>query len=404
MLPMCHSERAVIHGVVALSALHEDLEVRGAPLSREDLRNRHHRFALCQYGRSLALLNERRYSQDPKLRDVLLTCCLLFMAFDLLRGQYDSALLHLKQGLAILQEWFRSPGNDTSAFNSTMACVEESLLTAMTRLETQSIFFGLTPLDTLARPVLTDGNASFTSLPEARQALDQILARATRYLASTYNYPLEERLPERHSELVQTQNQIKFELESYAKRLAVSTTLLSNSRDKKEQRGLDLIHLHHVTFTILVENAFTGANQDTYNHYLDRFKQALALSRRISDSFQEDPAGSRPTLLFDMGIIPSLFLICWKCHDLQLRLQALELLEAWPHREGLWDSQLMVIFARQLIQVELESSSSLGSSMRILDSSLEVSEDQTYATVKYKTRRSGQGVLEQTRIVRFDEH
>lgn len=406
VLPMCHSERAVIHGVVALSALHEDLEVRGAPLSRENLTNRHHRFALCQYGRSLATLNERRHSQDPRLRDVILTCCLLFVAFDLLRGQYDPALFHLKQGLAIIHEEYRD-SEELPGVSNTMRCIEESLLRMMTRLETQSVFFGLTPLATLAPGVIAEENSPFTSLAEAQVALDQILARAIRFLATTYNCPLEERLPERHPELAQMQDKIRLELESYTSRLALSTVFLLSLQDKKGQRGLNLIYLHHITFTILVENALTGEYQDTYNYYLDHFKRVLALSRWISDSFQEGTSGSRPTLLLDMGIIPSLFFVCWKCHEPSLRQQALDLLEEWPHREGLWDSRLLVIFAKQLIQLELESlasSSSPKAPMRILDSSLEVSDDQTRATIRYKTRQSGQEVLEQSRIVLFDEN
>lgn len=239
VLPMCHSERAVVHGVVALSAMHEDQEARGAPLSREDLRDRRHRFAFSQYGRSLALLNERRHSQDPKLRDVILTCCLLFVAVDLLRRQYDPALLHLKQGLAILQETHRISGNGWSASKSTMACVEESLLTTMTRLETRSVFFGLAPLNILASPLPAKKYSCFTSLAEARQALDQILARAIRFLASTYNFSLEERLPERHPELAQIQNLIESGLGGYAERVALSTALLPGLEDKKDQRGLD---------------------------------------------------------------------------------------------------------------------------------------------------------------------
>lgn len=193
---------------------------------------------------------------------------------------------------------------------------------------------------------------------------------------------MEEHLPERHPELAQIQNLIELDLGGYAERLALSAALSPDLEDRKGQRGFDLVHLHHITFTILVENALTGANQDTYSRYGDHFTKTLVLSRRISGSSLEETSGSRPTLLLDMGIIPSLFFTCWKCPSLQLQLQALELLEAWRHREGLWDSQLLVIFAKQLIQVELESSSSLESARR-LDISLVISDDQTHATIKY---------------------
>lgn len=58
---MSHQEPAVSHALVAVSVLHEDIEARGEPLVREDLACRRHRFALEQYGRSLAILNERRH-------------------------------------------------------------------------------------------------------------------------------------------------------------------------------------------------------------------------------------------------------------------------------------------------------------------------------------------------------
>lgn len=120
VLPMCNSEQAVVHNVVVLSTLHEDLEARMAPLSREDLSNRHHRFALCQYGRSLALLNERRHSQDPKLRGVILTYCLLFVAFDLLRGQRSPVWRHSLSSLGSLHSTFPAScsHNENSSYNS----------------------------------------------------------------------------------------------------------------------------------------------------------------------------------------------------------------------------------------------------------------------------------------------
>jgi hypothetical protein len=108
-----------------------------------------------------------------------------------------------------------------------------------------------------------------------------------------------------------------------------------------------------------------------------------------------------------MGIIPSLFLICWKCRDFDLRHQALNVLEEWPHREGIWDSRLFSIFARQVIQLEKEAmaaSSNPGSWSDIpQDHSLEVSKDQSHVILRYQTHNPGKGVLKQERIIPLDD-
>lgn len=46
---------------------------------------------------------------------------------------------------------------------------------------------------------------------------------------------------------------------------------------------------------------------------------------------RDETAGSQRALLLDMGIIPSLFLVWWKCHSPRRHLQALEFPEAWPN-------------------------------------------------------------------------
>lgn len=128
VLPRSHSEPAVQHAVIALSALHGDLDRRVAPLAREELSNRLHRFAISQFGRALSKLNERRHSQDPQFRNVVLTCCLLFVTYEWLRGNGETALMHLRQGFAIILE---APN----------FLIDQSLLSAMTRLQNQSMFF-----------------------------------------------------------------------------------------------------------------------------------------------------------------------------------------------------------------------------------------------------------------------
>lgn len=401
---MSHAERAVNHAVVALSAIHEDLELRGVPISREELQNQNHRFALAQHGRSLATLNERRHSQDPKLRDVVLTCCLLFVTFELHRGQFDLAFLHLKQGLSIIEEARRADKSFQSSAHLT--AIEKSLATAMTRLETSSFYFGYGEF--AAMPQRSQEDNGFETVADARQSVDLLLARFSRFLKICYEYPFKERLPESHPELAERQFDLSREFHKYIKQLDWFQSHTTSIQTSKEKRGLKLLRLHLITFKLICETALVGEDSSVFVDYLQDFQQMLTLSRHISDSFLEDsPTGARPGWLMDMGINPSLTLICWKCHDWDLREQALEILDAWPHREGIWDSRLLTVFVRQTMQLErdfMTISGAMSTHMTIQGESMDVLEDQSHAILKYQVAEPGEEMHEQRRLVSFGEY
>ncbi|KAJ5091657.1 hypothetical protein NUU61_006527 [Penicillium alfredii] len=418
VLPMSHAERAVNHAVVAISALHEDMETRGAPLAREDLMNRRQRFALEQYGRSLAVLNQRRHSQDPKLREVILTCCLLFVAFDLMRGHYDPAILHLKQGLAIITEVSHSTG-DSKAPGGVDA-IAKSLSAAMARLDVQSIFFQGGPIlepapgDYVASVNITSG---FGTLHEARVALDETLCHVIHFLKAVYVVPTEDRLACYQPQLEERRRRILSHFTDYLSQLKSSSDSLLYPADAKEQRGIDLIYLHWITYFILIDTSLAGEEEAVFKVLFPRFKRMLFLSKKVADSFLEDgKPGFRPTMLLDMGIIAPLFLVCWRCHDVETRARALEMLEAWPHREAMWDSRFLVLFAKQLLATELalefESAQSASQDSletpkapaRVQDIGMQLSDDQTHVTFYYRRKEPGQAALKQQKVVPLDEN
>ncbi|KAI9925574.1 hypothetical protein MW887_005955 [Aspergillus wentii] len=383
ILPMCHSEKAVNYAVVGLSALHEELEVRGVPLSREDLSSHGHRFALEQYGRSLSALNIRRHSRDPKLCEVVLTCCLLFVMLELTRGQYDLAFMHVRQGLLIIQD--KSRDSSSSIWTLRSDDVEISLAQTMARLDAQSVFFGIEAPRLNLYPGETgqiEGADDFQTLSDARRGFDVLLSSATHFLNAVNSLPSEERLSCHHPDLGERQLHLRIQLEEYMVRLQRSKIQLKGN---KEQRGIDLIHLHEKTLSILLETSLTGTEEPNYDIYTDDFKNILASCVRIAQSFWED-GPARPTLVLDMGIIPPLLLACDKCCDSRMRQQGLRLLEAWPHREGPWDSRLIVIILKQIISIEDEAANSESG---VQDAFLHVEDDQTHAVLTYRTKETG---------------
>jgi hypothetical protein len=109
-------EPAVFHAVVAFSAVHADYEMSSG-MEQQQARSDHlwQRFAIDQCGRAYQRLGLRSASHDPVLLDVTLVCCVLFMMVDMMRGQSDTALIHLKHGLQILHETRHSTVSAASA-------------------------------------------------------------------------------------------------------------------------------------------------------------------------------------------------------------------------------------------------------------------------------------------------
>ncbi|KAE8422933.1 C6 zinc finger domain protein [Aspergillus pseudocaelatus] len=405
VLPMSHEEPAVTHALVAVSVLHEDIEVQGVPLVREDLACSRHRFALGQYGRSLAILNRRRHSQDPKFREVVLTCCYLFVAFDLMRGQYDPAMRHLKQGLAIIDEAHSGEGPEMVSTKS--ATIAKPLQIALTRLRDQSYFFGLNPKRSATDDQIPRSENGFSTLYDARNALDDVVRGLIVLMIEEKQLTTNDHVADRLVALFEMKRDIKRQFNQYKMKLDYSEIYTLRIQDQKDLRGLNIIRLHHLNYDLVLESVLVQDDRSLLISHVDGFRQILDLCEQIANSFQDENGSlSRPSLLLEMGVNASLFFVCWKCHDFSLRLRALKLLEEWPHREGPWDSRRLVTFAKQTLNLEfdmLASASDPQAPMRLEISSLEVREDQKENVIEYQIRGQSQEVLDQRKVVLLDE-
>ncbi|RAO73864.1 uncharacterized protein BHQ10_009876 [Talaromyces amestolkiae] len=430
VLPMSHSERAVTHAVVALSALHEDIEARGVPLARVELTNQRQRFALEQYTRALSLLNTRRHSNDPKLRDVVLTCCLLFVVFELVRGLYDEAFVHLQQGLSLLSSLKAADTKSQSlSVSDSSKYIETSLSDALMHLHIQSSFFGADFSDPRFIRPKSEDTADFRDITEAREELDILLQPVSRFMTAV-RLLASEGGPSNSNvtrlDVAHMQADLRIELARYLHRLNKFETRVRGSLDNKSQRAVDLIRLHHKTFAVVLET-YIDIEDMTYDFHIDGFKEIVKMSEQIAKSFDEqcDPnnnnSHSRPTLLLDMGIIPPLLYVCLTCPCVDTRRQALRCLKAWPHREGPWDSNLIALMGRLTLQVEIEEefkrlSTTTATKIaslrdityipppsRIFNVHMTITDDQMTGIFMYNTKERGPGMPHLERRVAIDE-
>ncbi|CAK96614.1 transcriptional regulator family: Fungal Specific TF [Aspergillus niger] len=354
VLQISYSEPAVYHAAVALSAVHQDVEVSGMPLPGQTRQNIWQKFALEQSARSFGILS-RRHASDPHLREVMLLCCLLYSLLELLQGQYERACHHLQGGLRILRELkVQKPLAD-----ETESPVEKCLVAAFVQLDIQSTYYGVDG------PVLCVDNElgkyqwqlknteSFASLIEARQAIEPLVSGVFRF--TSQSWPLSPADVARdYNALLPRQYQLLSQLTHYAELFTPFYTHAYPTLTRKEQRGSDIIYILHRTLTLSVKTCLLAKNPAVLDIYTPEYQEALYLVEALLHKYPE-----RPAFTLDVGILPSLYLISFGCYDIRVRLRAIEVLQQWPHREGLfeskWASFLLLEFVKADIKKDAEN-------------------------------------------------
>ncbi|KAL4871873.1 hypothetical protein BDV12DRAFT_205714 [Aspergillus spectabilis] len=331
-------EPAVFHAVVAFSAVHADYEMSSG-MGQLQLRsdNIWQQFATDQCGRAYQRLGLRSASHDPVLRDVTLVCCVLFMMVDMMRGESDTALIHLKHGLQILHETQHRPMSAASAaFHSMLG---QCLSDAFVSLDVQSIYLGVEKPTIPSSPAQPLGNAPndhlvIESLRQARQSFDPIMGDIIRFHLYTSSLP---------SDIIVTNygplSDLQFSLSSLLNRFtnALDAFLRSSfpTLDMKGQRSLHTIRLHQLMLSILLHRCLVIDPDGLLSFHTPTFEKMTLLAETIIASFTD-----RPSVCLDMGVILPLSFIRNHCRDPTIQHRAINALREWPHREGPWESSL----------------------------------------------------------------
>ncbi|KAL4747251.1 hypothetical protein BDW72DRAFT_18183 [Aspergillus terricola var. indicus] len=360
-LQMCQSEPAICHAVIALGALQEVSETVAVPVIAEDMSNRTQRFALAQYTRSIGYLVSRMRSgsNDPHVRSTVLLCCLLFIAFELIRGNFDRAVTHLRYGLRVLETRnldYHALYESHSAFEQN---IDRSLAAAMVHLDLQSAHFGLsethTPLDLATLAVNQETRPDprkmeFNCIQDACFVRDGTLHRIVTFVNFcetlsaadlAANYPV--LLKEQQKQQAQLAS---FEqgLRHFEQRMLDPAALTSMDR-----RSFDLLRMHHKGVSLIIDICLIKDPDVIRDMYSDRFSEVVGLAEQITAGVQDRAreAGLRPTLMMETAVIGPLYYIIQKCCNKEIAKRALRVLEEWPHREGMWDSVQAAEMARE---------------------------------------------------------
>ncbi|KAB8259516.1 hypothetical protein BDV32DRAFT_159278 [Aspergillus pseudonomiae] len=339
---LSHTEPAVYHAANMLGAVQEDSEENGMRLAGINLHRPRHRFALEQSVRSFALLNKRHASQDPQLKEATLVCCLLFTLSELLLGQYTTALRHLRSGLQIL--------NEAAADTHCLPAIDQSLVEAFVRLDTQSSHFATDgPLLHLKRDAEEWSSGDAIPLPrnvqEARRELNHVLCKGIPFLSECWVLSGTE-IELNFNSLRLTQQSLLASLSQHKQRLELFCKQSYAKLNAKEQRGVEILQLQYLDQILSVKTCFF--NGPIPGYLTPEYVALLSAHESLMAKFPE-----RSTITLDNGIIPGLYIVASKCPDYRVRLRAIRALQSWPHCEGFINSNIIASLALESLKREL---------------------------------------------------
>ncbi|KXJ85613.1 hypothetical protein Micbo1qcDRAFT_141383 [Microdochium bolleyi] len=355
-------EPAVRHSVVSISSLYEMLRQNPqGPMAVLDDSS----LALGHYNAAIAQL--RQSDNQP----LIVLACLLFICIEVLQDNAAIAIQHCRHGILLL-----------NTIADRYPWIREFLVPIFRRMTLLPLFFGSFPQDfPVPVPIparddrhhntaATDDNGpssiphpAFKSLPEARDHMWECMIHSMQLVRLSEPYRQLDNggdapppPPPQPDHLLAAQAASQAQLDRWH---ASWQGLMS--RPQTDDDALTTRRLMRVNISIryAVCRIWTAtaldATETCYDAYADVFRRCVvqAAAFRHSLPAQWHAAKRQIKFMLEMGYAPMLYFIAVKCRDLDLRLQALQLmLLLGSPRENLWDVSLM--YARGLRIIEAE--------------------------------------------------
>jgi hypothetical protein len=358
------SEPAVLHAVLALSSIHKrktvDTDGQRQITASPD---RQEQFALRNYVKSINALSHLQphcsVNDIGSFRVALITC-VVFVCMELLRGHFQTAQVHLRNGISILRELqsrLRSNRGTTHPGHG-QGSIDHWIAEAFSRLHFQLELFqyGYEHSDPCLQSFwYEDPNPVFLSLADAWKELERQFSAIFHLTRQARQHFTSACTHEETLELLEHQQNIHVQLSQWL----VTWDAFKQSQghlsvDKK--KAYQVVHAYHTMATIMCYTSISINDETIFDTQTKQFIDLVAQLVELHDSRTTkvlpghlmDMAHS----VSDLGWIAPLYFVATRCRVHRVRLQAIRLLESTSHREGIWDAKIMAHVARKVMNVE----------------------------------------------------
>ncbi|KAL8970173.1 MAG: hypothetical protein Q9197_003947, partial [Variospora fuerteventurae] len=364
VLQTSHHHEAIRHAAIALGSLGETIRINSLSpgCGSKTLFWERHEFACRQYYKSVRLLQKDIGRNDLESVNFALISCFLFVVFEFLQGNDQSAVAHLRSGLNIFRQQNLPASNHVKphpiqAEIARIFRILDTQLTTWFDLRTFAPNRHIPIDDPISREMVPE---SFDTLDEASDQLGHLISRVYRFRRDASKH---DSAPTR----AQVPAAVYLEREALLDALDVHRRRLGNylagrhamARRPEDHHRITVLRINRKVTTLMLATYLEPHESLLYAESQPHFWQIVSLAALIlrpetSEARQRMMGGidanapcRRQVFDFFAGLIQPLYFTAIKCPYRETAMKAIELLEIQPWHEGSWDSAAMARTARR---------------------------------------------------------
>ncbi|RHZ58283.1 hypothetical protein CDV55_106121 [Aspergillus turcosus] len=350
------SEPAVRHAILALSSVHRQGILNDDGLKAGD----EEKVTLTRYSKAINYLQPHFKTKDRTAFRIALTVCVLFITLELLRGHFESAQIHLQQGLNLLEASGVLKRKAHLLVGPSQEYVDDWIVQALSRLHIQLELLKQVHRGSSLRlqiPFLECKSSTFPSVKEAWSWLHHLMGAVFQLNGEVREQFCQDSSPP--AQLLQRQQSIHENLTQWLNTYNSTIQAMKGRMPKDQMLIYKLVRRYHIMTTIMATTCLYPGDEMIFDLHTDQFLEIITMMadlwRFLSTYFA---SRSRPgqfcmsLSIGDMAWIAPLYYTAIKCRVHRIRLHAIRLLETSLHREGFWDSQILAFVARKVMEIE----------------------------------------------------
>lgn len=339
VLQLSHSEPSVRHAVSAISVIYQDFE--------SSLRNpagyvNANPEAQREWDKAIKSLSAR-IQAHPNSNLVPLACCLLFTCIEFLRGNIESSMLHVQNGINILAALPRNtnvasyPGSNLSSDD--LEAIEDHIVPMFSGLNVLCSLAGTITPPTYAPTAQED--SPHKDLAHSRRRFFAISDTCIRFIGKS-----QAAMSQIDMDHLIEQVKLQRRLGAWRGQLDELVKRMRAAGNPVKEDGLYLLLVHYKVIYIWMQVCTIAGEMATDSHHAD-FEELVYYAEQTVK-----PMATPQPMSFDIQILGPLYYATLKCRHPIIRRRALELMKVAPRREGLWNAHYAYVAAKRVIELE----------------------------------------------------